>query len=110
VRVNPERWQLAVEDGRRFLNQWGDQAAALGWTPRDLFGLHEVPSNPHHTYQRLARYDCTGLVWLIQGCQVVALTRATAAIRMPTGSVTTYRRHHKPAYGPLGDSIEDFVA
>jgi hypothetical protein len=33
-----------------------------------------------------------------------------AAIKMPTGSITTYRRHNKPAYGPLGDSLDDFVA
>jgi hypothetical protein len=108
--VNPERWQLAVRDGERLLADWGEQATALGWTARDLFGLHEVPANPHVTYQRLARYDCTGLVWLLQGCPVVAITNATAAIRMPTGSVVTYRMHHKPAYGPLGDSIEDFIA
>jgi hypothetical protein len=49
-------------------------------------------------------------VWLLQGCPVVALTEATAALRMPTGSVVTYRRHNKPAYGPLGDSLDDFVA
>jgi hypothetical protein len=32
------------------------------------------------------------------------------AIKMRTGSITTYRRHNKPAYGPLGDSLDDFVA
>ena len=108
--VDPARWQRAVEDGRRFLAQWGEQAEALGWTARDLFGLHDVPANPHPTYQRLSRYDCTGLIWLLQGCPVVALTEATAAIRMPTGNVTTYRKHNKPAFGPLGDSLDDFVA
>jgi hypothetical protein len=108
--VEPARWQQALQDGRRFLAEWGEQAEALGWTARDLFGLHEVPTNPHPTYQRLSRYDCTGLIWLLQGCPVVALTEATAAIKMPTGNVTTYRKHNKPAYGPLGDSIDDFVA
>jgi hypothetical protein len=34
-----DRWQLAVQDGRRFLAQWGEQAQALGWTAKDLFGL-----------------------------------------------------------------------
>jgi len=34
--VEEERWQRAVEDGRRFLTQWGDQAVALGWTAKDL--------------------------------------------------------------------------
>jgi hypothetical protein len=108
--VESARWQQALQDGRRFLAEWGEQAEALGWTARDLFGLHEVPANPHPTYQRLSRYDCTGLIWLLQGCPVVALTGETAAIKMPTGSVTTYRRHNKPAYGPLGDSLDDFVA
>jgi hypothetical protein len=110
ARIDPARWQQAVNDGQRFLAQWGEQAEALGWTARDLLGLHEVPATPHPAYQRLSRYDCTGLIWLLQGCPVVALTEATAAIKMPTGSVTTYRKHNKPAYGPLGDSLDDFVA
>jgi hypothetical protein len=108
--VEQARWQLAIEDGRRFLAGLGGRAEALGWTAADLFGLHEVPDNPHPTYQRLSRYDCTGLIWLLQGCPVVALTEETAAINMPPGSVTTYRRHNKPAYGPLGDSLDDFLA
>ncbi len=108
--IDPARWHLAVEDGRRFLPQWGEQAEALGWTARDLFGLHEVPANPPPNYQRLSRYDCTGLIWLLQGCPVVALTDATATIKMPTDSKLTYHRHNKPAFGPLGDSTDDFVA
>ena len=71
----PDRWRQTVEDGRQFLTQWGQQAAALGWTARDLFGLHEVPQMPHVSYRRLARYDCTGLCWLLRGREVVALTR-----------------------------------
>jgi hypothetical protein len=107
--IEPVRWRQVIEDGERFLAEWGDQAKALGWTSRDLFGLHEVPATPHPTYQRLSRYDCTGLVWLLQGCPVVALTEETAAIKMRTGSVTTYRWYNNPAYGPLGDSIDDFI-
>src|SRR5262245_5179560 len=45
------RWQVAVEDGRRFLARWGEQAEALGWTARDLFGLHQPPAPPHPSYQ-----------------------------------------------------------
>src|SRR5262249_38679084 len=40
--VERGRWQQAVEDGRRFLDKWGEQAAALGWMPRDLFGLQQA--------------------------------------------------------------------
>jgi hypothetical protein len=97
-----------VEDGRRFLARWGDQAGALGWTAEDLFGLHTPPERPHPSYRRLSRYDETGLIWLLQGREVVALTEATAAIQNATGAITVYRRHNKPALGPLGDSLDDF--
>jgi len=105
--VPVDRWQRAVEDGVRFLAQWGGPAAALGWTARDLFALHQQPAKPHPSYNRLSRYDCTGLVWLLGGRPVVALTVATAAIQGPTGAVTVYRRHSKPALGPRGDSLDD---
>ncbi len=52
--VPADRWQLAVEDGRRFLARWGEQAEALGWTARDLFGLHKPPALPHPSYSRLS--------------------------------------------------------
>jgi hypothetical protein len=45
---------------------------------------------------------------LLEGREVVALTEATATIRNPsTGTITTYRRHNKPSYGPVGDSLDD---
>jgi hypothetical protein len=106
--VERGRWQQAVEDGRRFLESWGQQAGSLGWTSRDLFGLHMPPARPHPSYRRLSRYDETGLIWLLQGRPVVALTAATAAIENPAGAITVYRRYDKPALGPVGDSLEDF--
>jgi hypothetical protein len=106
--VHAAQWQQAVQDGRRFLVKWGEQAVALGWRPRDLFGLHKPPDQPHPSYRRLSRYDETGLIWLLQGRQVVALTDATAAIENPTGAITVYRRYDKPALGPVGDSLDDF--
>jgi hypothetical protein len=81
--VESKRWQQAVEDGRRFLVQWGEQAAALGWTEGDLIGLHEPPAEPHPSYSRLSRLDHTGLIWLLQGRPIVALTAATATIKSP---------------------------
>jgi hypothetical protein len=108
--VPVERWQRCVADGKRFLAKWGEQAEPLGWTSADLFGLHAPPERPHPSYNRLSRYDCTGLCWLLEGREVIALTEATASIRNPnTGNVTVYRKHNKPAYGPLGDSLEDLV-
>ena len=103
------RWQQAVEDGRRFMARWGKQAEALGWDAKDLFGLHKPPAQPHPSYRRLSRYDETGLVWLLQGRKVVALTETTATIQNPAGAITIYRRHYKPAFGPVGDSLDDLV-
>jgi hypothetical protein len=105
--VPADRWELAVEDGRHFLAGWGEQAEALGWTARDLFGLHTSPAKPHPSYTRLSRYDETGLIWLLQGRPVVALTETTAAIQNPSGAITTYRRHNKPALGPPGTICND---
>jgi hypothetical protein len=105
--VPDAHWQAAVEDGRRFLARWGEQAEALGWTAKDLFGLHTPPEKPHPSYSRLSRYDETGLIWLLQERPVVALTETTAAIQNPTGAITIYRRHNRPALGPVGDSLDD---
>jgi len=33
---------------------------------------------------------------------VVALTEGTATIENASGTITVYRRHNKPALGPLG--------
>jgi hypothetical protein len=106
--VDVPRWQQAVADARAFLAEWGEQAHALGWTARDLFGLHIPPAKPAPNYRRLSRYDETGLIWLLGGREVVALTDTTAAIKNPTGAITVYRRYNKPALGPLGDSLDDF--
>jgi hypothetical protein len=108
--VEPDRWQQCVEDAQRFLADWGDKATALGWTAEELFGLHIPPMSPHPSYSRLSRYDATGLLWLLDGKAVVVLTEDTAGIRMQSGAVVTYRRHNKPALGPLADSFDDLTA
>ena len=67
--VVPARWRQAVRDGEGFLAGWGEQAEALGWTARDLFGLHEVPTRSHPAYQKPLRLHgadfgcCTAVPW-----------------------------------------------
>jgi len=89
--VQVARWQQCAEDGRRFLTTWGTQAERLGWTAGDLFGLHQPPPDPHPSYERLSRRDCTGLLWFLNGRPVVALTDQSAIIRM-LGGVLSWRR------------------
>jgi hypothetical protein len=106
--VDVANWEQTLADSEAFLLQWGKTARALGWTARDLFGLHKPPENPPQNYRRLSRYDETGLIWLLNGREVTALTADAAAIRSPSGSITVYRKNNKPALGPLGDSLDDF--
>jgi len=101
--------------GRRSSNKCAGTERAMrlplghGLPARDLFGLPDVPDRPRPKYQRLSRYDQTGLIWLLQGRRVVELTKDKAVIETPTGAVT-YRRYNKPALGPLGDSLDDFAS
>jgi hypothetical protein len=108
--VDIDDWQQAVADARTFIGRWGEQAENLGWTAEDLFGLFPVPSKPHASFRRLSRYDTTGLLWLLRGRPVIVLTSESAAIESPTGAITIYRKHNKPTYGPLGDSLNDLTA
>ncbi|GLS18537.1 hypothetical protein GCM10007874_15540 [Labrys miyagiensis] len=50
----------------RFVEKWGERAAEFGWTEEELFGLH--PNAP------FAHRDVMGLVWIIQGKELVNLT------------------------------------
>ena len=97
--VPADRWQLAVDDGRRLLASWGEQAEALGWTARTCSAF---------TSRRRCRTRATAACPAMtrpasSGCYragtVVALTEATAAIQSSTGAITIYRRHNKPALG-----------
>ena len=59
-------------------------AAALGWGPHDLFGCDRD--------QPFARIDQAGLLWLLNGDKLIALTQNTATIERQTGARQTYRR------------------
>lgn len=97
--IEADRWHQAVQDGRRFLAVWGDQAEVLGWAADDLFGLAEPPARPSPFYRRLSRQDATGLVWLLRGRQVVALTAAAAVIAILNGGHLSFYKSAFPAEG-----------
>jgi hypothetical protein len=60
------------------------QAARLGWPTWKPFGCHRRAP--------LARIQGMGLVLLLRGRELVALTADEAAIRTATGVYQTYRR------------------
>jgi len=82
--VDDARWRSALTDSDRFMETWGSQAANLGWTGDDLFGLYSTAP--------LARYDAMGLMWLLRGRTVVALTATEATIRASAGTTLTLRK------------------
>jgi hypothetical protein len=104
--VENDRWQQTIRDAEIFLQRWSEQAQTLGWSARDLFGLHSVPDRPAPSYQRLSRYDAIGLIWLLQGRPVTALTETTATILASSGANLTYRRSNKPT-SALGDNFNN---
>jgi hypothetical protein len=71
-----------------------DTTPVHSWTAREPFGLHPVPERPAPTFRRLSRYDSTGLIWLLQGPPVIALTETEAAIQ-GAGGVVVYRTERK---------------
>jgi hypothetical protein len=58
----------------------------MGWDAYDLFGCHNL--------KPVERVDRMGLLWLLRGGCIVALTSESAVIEMPSGSRLTYRVKH----------------
>ena len=84
-KVPAGRWRQFIEDVRAFAgSQWAEQAAALGWTAADLYGCDD--SAP------VARLDKIGLIWLLKGDRLIALSEDAAVIETRTGARQTYRR------------------
>ncbi len=78
------RWEALCEGAYRFLRDWAAQAHELGWTALDLFGVH--PLKPW------ARLNAMGLVVLLNGARVTALSDLEAVIEKPNGARLTFRR------------------
>lgn len=83
--VPVKRWQRFVDDVGVFLDSpFCAVAASLGWGPYDLFGCdRERP---------FARIDQAGLLWLLDGNRLVALSENTATIETRTGARQTWPR------------------
>ena len=79
--ASAERWSELVADAESFLVTWGTTADRLGWTALDLFGVH--PTAP------TARFDVMGLIPILRGRSVCALTEKTATIDCKSGAKLT---------------------
>jgi hypothetical protein len=88
----PQRaWQQLILDAEQFLERWAAHAAALGWPAWELFGCHRRAP--------WGRIQGMGLILLLQGDEIAALTAKEAVIRTRTGARQTYRRRpHDPLH------------
>jgi hypothetical protein len=94
--VPEDLWHQAIADAMAFIPGWGAEAQAFGWTARELFGLPQVPERPTANYSRLSRVDEAGLLWLVRGRPVIALTSTEAVVRSHSGGQLTFRRLREP--------------
>jgi hypothetical protein len=78
------RWNIMTDDAAAFLKGWGSTAHLLGWTSLDLFAVH--PAAP------AARFDVMGLIPVLNGGRVTAVTKVGATIRAPSGATLSYQR------------------
>jgi TubC N-terminal docking domain len=77
-------WRQLNLDAERFLDDWAAQAAAFGWPGWELFGCHRRAP--------WGRIQGMGLVLLLHGDPLAALTANEAVIRRPSGAHQTRRR------------------
>jgi hypothetical protein len=93
LRTYPEHaWRQLIVDAGRFLDSWAAQAAAFGWPAWELFGCHRRAP--------WGRIQAMGLVLLLHGRELVALTDGEAVIRTGTAAHQTYRRKLHDALHP----------
>ncbi len=78
------KWLVLREDAYTFLRDHAARAHGLGWTALDLFGVHRT--------RPWVRFDCMGIVPLLNGAKVTALSDIEAVIEKPSGAQLTFRR------------------
>ena len=86
--ISPERWDRLVRAAGKFLALWAAEAERLGWSTLDIFGAHE--SAP------AARFDCMGLVLLLDRRDVVAINSDGADLVTASGARQRFRRRQLP--------------
>jgi hypothetical protein len=77
-------WPQFIADAQAFCRDWAERAFLSGWAAWELFGCHcRAP---------WGRIQGMGLVLLLRGHEIAALTATAAVIRTSTGARQTFRR------------------
>jgi hypothetical protein len=103
VRFPAGRWAQVVTDATAFLQEWATSAHRLGWPAWELFGCHRRAP--------WGRIQGMGLVLLLRGQEIAALTATEAVIRTSSGARQTFHRKSAdplhPAEGCLVWELQD---
>jgi hypothetical protein len=87
---SPERWQRIVVAAGKFLDRWAAKAIAYGWSDLDVFGCDSAAPD--------RRFDCMGLVLLLDRWEVSGIDEAGADLVTETGAPLRYRRRPLPGH------------
>jgi hypothetical protein len=87
---SPERWQRIVDATGTFLDRWAAKAIACGWSDLDVFGCDAAAPD--------RRFDCMGLVLLLDRWEVSGVDEAGADLVTETGAPLRYRRRPMPGH------------
>lgn len=92
--VSPAAWDHLKATALAFAERWGSQAAALGWSEIDVFGVNPDAGR---------RLDRDGLVASLDGRPVLAITSEAASIGVSNGNVLRYYRGVRPGAVAIWD-------
>jgi hypothetical protein len=90
IGFSSERWARIVDAAGAFLDHWAAKAIACGWSDLDVFGCD--PERPD------ARFDCMGLVLLLDRCEIIGIDEDGADLVTETGTRQRYRRRPLPVH------------
>jgi hypothetical protein len=85
-----ERWSRIVDAAGNFIDRYAGVAIECGWSDLDVFGCD--PDRPD------ARFDCMGLVLLLDRCEIIGIDEDGADLVTETGTCQRYRRRPLPVY------------
>ncbi len=85
----PERWRRIIDATGIFIDRWAERAAECGWSNLDVFGAD--PDRPD------ARFDCMGLVLLLDRREIAGIDEQGADLVTVTGTRQRFRRRVMPA-------------
>ena len=87
---SPERWRRIVDATGTFLDRWAAKVIACGWSDLDVFGCDAAAPD--------RRFDCMGLVLLLDSWEVSSVDEAGADLVTETGAPLRYRRRPLPGH------------